>query len=52
VPNKAYTTRDRIPAEKYIVRYLGHTYEVILEQLANRGQGGIWLIWQVGPQLT
>ncbi|HEV3310756.1 MAG TPA: hypothetical protein VG815_09580 [Chloroflexota bacterium] len=49
---KPYVTRGGIPAEKYIVRYQGHTYQVILEQLAQKGPGGIWLIWQVGPQLT
>ena len=47
-----YIAPDGTPAEKFIVSYQGHTYEVILEQLANHGPGGVWLIWQVGPQLT
>jgi len=47
-----YTTPSGVPAQKYIVRYQGHTYEVVLEQLAKHGSGGIWLIWQVGPRLT
>jgi cytoskeletal protein RodZ len=47
-----YKSPSGIPAQKYIVQYQGHTYEVILEQLAQRGPKGIWLIWQVGPQLT
>ena len=52
VSPRPYTAPDGTPAEKFIVSYQGHTYEVILEQLAQHGTGGVWLIWQVGPKLT
>lgn len=48
-----YNTLLGIPATSVIIKYQGHTYKIVLEQLATkRGTGGIWLIWQVGPQLT